>query len=444
MNMDTKISTVFYLIPTSLLILSGCSVVPCQGYSTSQADPSTQIAGEINISIDGSGSMKGFANVSDSTFQKSLEALDTALGVTSALGMAQSKTNVLRIGKEGEPSLKASRVRVNSVLAARKPEFFDESKGKWPKVSSKLETFVSKDPNSVDLLVSDLEPDDASIKQLISAIKPKLEYSGQSSRWLPWSKRGVSRNELAVIGIRSSFSGGVFPVVAGDFKSFPYNGTRPFYIMAIGPVDRVEKVVEGIASNRELSKDVQVSMFASNPNSGRTSFVDLARTSLVPSNCLAPVFALSQGLSGKVKVQDPSRWLLAQRVRSCASQTVGVRFAGKPIVGMKGLSYEGADLFVGTGAVVKKALINDRGIAVEAQLPPGEGLINIVEISADADGLDQLMWKDWNTSGTQPDGSKTQRLLALLQSIRGETNQYATKEYGNKYSPVRMCAAMKT
>jgi len=99
---------------------------------------------------------------------------------------------------------------------------------------------------------------------------------------------------------------------------------------------------------------------------------------------------------------------------------------------------------VGTGAVVKKGLINDRGIEVEAQLPSGEGLINIVDISADTDGLDQLMWKDWNTSGTQPDGSKTQRLLALLQSIRGETNQYAMNEYGNKYSPVRMCAAMKT
>jgi hypothetical protein len=68
----------------------------------------------------------------------------------------------------------------------------------------------------------------------------------------------------------------------------------------------------------------------------------------------------------------------------------------------------------------------------------------MVDISVDADELDQLMWKDWNTSGTQPDGAKTQRLLALLQSIRGETNQYATKKYGNKYSPVRMCAAMKT
>jgi hypothetical protein len=444
MKMRKKRSSAVYLIPISLLILSGCSKVPCQGYKTDPGDPSTQIAGEINISIDGSGSMKGFANISDTTFQKTLEALDTALGVTSALGMAQSKTNVLRIGKEGEPSLKPSRVRVNSVLAARKPEFFDENKGKWPKVSSKLETFVSKDANSVDILVSDLEPDDASIKQLISAIKPKLEYSGQSSRWLPWSKRAVSRNELAVIGIKSNFSGGVFPVVAGDFKSFPYNGTRPFYIMAIGPVDKVEKIVEGIASNRELSKDVQVTRFASNPDSGRTSFVDLAQTSLMPSNCLAPVFALSQGLSGKVKVQDASRWLLVQRVRGCSTQTVGVRFAGKPIVGMKGLSYEGADLFVGTGAVVKEGSINDRGVSVEAQLHSGQGLINMVDISVDAYELDQLMWKDWNTSGTQPDGAKTQRLLALLQSIRGETNQYATKEYGNKYSPVRMCAAMKT
>lgn len=444
MNMKAKGPALIYLIPFSLLIFSGCSEVPCQGYSATQGDLSTQIAGEINLSIDGSGSMKGFANVSESTFQKTLETLDTALGVTSALGMAQSKTNVFRIGKESEPSLKVSRVRVNSVLAARKPQFFDELKGQWPKVSSKLETFVSRDPNSIDLLISDLEPDDASIKQLISAIKPKLEYTGQQSRWLPWNKQIASRNQLAIIGIKSAFSGGVFPVVSGDFKSFPYRGPRPFYIMAIGPVDRVEKVVEGIASNRELSNDAQVVRFASNPENGKTSFVELAQSSLMPPNCLAPVFALSQGLSGKVKLQDQSRWLLARRVRGCSATTLGLRLAGKPIVGMNRLSYVGADLFAATGASVKAGSIGDRGVSIEAQLSSGPGFINLVTISADADRLDQLMWKDWTTSGTQPDGLKTQRLLALIHSIRGETDQYAMKQYGHKYSPVRMCSAIKT
>jgi len=33
--------------------------------------------------------------------------------------------------------------------------------------------------------------------------------------------------------------------------------------------------------------------------------------------------------------------------------------------------------------------------------------------------------------------------LALIRSIRTETDQYAQNRYGNRYSPARICAAIK-
>jgi len=68
----------------------------------------------------------------------------------------------------------------------------------------------------------------------------------------------------------------------------------------------------------------------------------------------------------------------------------------------------------------------------------------LLDISANAAELDQAKWADWNTSGTTMDGGRTQRLLALVKSLRTETDQYAVSTYGTRYSPARVCAAIKT
>ena len=81
----------------------------------------------------------------------------------------------------------------------------------------------------MDVLISDLEPDDASIKQLLTEIKPKLTHDPIQNHGGRVERLHVG-NQLAIIGIRSEFDGGVFPT-AGSFPSFPYKGIRPFYIL---------------------------------------------------------------------------------------------------------------------------------------------------------------------------------------------------------------------
>ena len=439
-------SNLVKLLPTlCLLLIAGCKTTPCPGFNQNGISVSDDIksVGVINISIDGSGSMEGFSTVNDSEFHKALEELDTTLGINSALGFAASTTRVIRIGREGLPMKKLSNVPVASVLAARRPEFYNEKRGKWPKVSSSIEQFVDKNPTSIDILISDLEPDEASIKQLVSAIKPKLEYDLETKGWLSWKKSNYPGNELAIIGIRSQFSGGVYPAVQGAFRSFPYTGQRPFYILAIGRTDKVEMVVDKLAQNKGFNKFLQVSRFSSNPNSGKTEFINPAKTSISAASCLLPVFALSQGLAGKLNVENPNRWLLAQKQRGCTAQKVEIRYATDPVVGFGNGVITDSTYFTSNSSAISTLKASKEGWYVTTNFMSLPGVINILDISADAAKLDQERWSDWNTSGTKLEGGKTQRLLALIQALRGESDQYAFQKFGTRYSPSRICSAIK-
>lgn len=448
MRLDSYRSKTYspFVISAGALVMTGCgSVTPCAGFTQMKVDTQSPVNGTINVSIDGSGSMKGFSAVKDSTFHKTIEEIDTLLGVDSALGFAKSKTNVVRIGREGAPSMKASKVAIASVLAARRPDFFDERKGSWPNVSSTIEQFINKDPRSVDILISDLEPDNASIKQLISAIKTKLQFEGVQQGWL-LRRTGDAGNQLALIGIQSQFDGGVFPAVQGSFQSFPYKGKRPFYVLAIGPSAKVDKIVERLAQDQKISSEMQVSRFASNPNNGTTSFINASKSNLQPANCLSPVFTIRQGLSGKLRVQDPgspSRWLLAQKVRGCNAPQIEVIFATTPIIGFGGTEINDPSALVVLNADIKKGSIKTNGMEGTVRVPVFSGVISLLDISADASKLDQMKWTEWSTSGTKMEGNRTQRLLALIKSIRGETDQYALAKFGQQYSPSRVCTAIK-
>lgn len=426
--------------------LTGCqSQIECYGFDKNKDKGIALAKGTINVSIDGSGSMKGFASIGESHFHKVLEELDTAVGVSSALGFSSSTTSVKRIGREAGASSKLSSIAASSILAARKPEFFDQQSGKWPRVSSSIEQFASKDPDSVDILISDLEPDNASIKQFLSAIKPKLESGGGAKSWLPWARVVTKANQLAIVGIRSQFSGGVFPAVQGNFKSFIYNGSRPFYVVILGPTEKTEKIIERLVKDTRIGTDVQVSRFAANPNSGQTYFVEQSKTVMLPTNCVSPVFSLSQGLSGKLRVADPTtKWVQVLKDRRCAAQKLEMKFATYPILGFGPRSLSGRDYITSNSTADVEGMVSANGMNLRTEILAVNGTIALLDISANAADLDQSIWEDWSTSGTTMDGARTQRLLALIKSIRTETDQYAVTRYGTRYSPARVCAAIKT
>lgn len=426
-----------------LLLIAGCKSLPCPGFNPKETGNSKPLQGLINVSIDGSGSMEGFSTLNDSAFHKTLEELDTTLGIDSALGFSVSKTRVKRIGREGKPSKKISNIDVPlGILEAKRPEFFN-GKGKWPKISSSIEYFVNKNPTSVDILISDLEPDDASIKQVISAIRPKLEYENNKKGLLIRGESGYQGNVLVIVGIKSQFSGGVYPAVQGAFKSFPYVGLRPFYVMLVGPTDKVELIVNRLLENKGLNKFLQISRFSANPNSGKTEFINLDKTNISPASCLLPVFNISQGLSGKLRIQNSNRWLLAQKERGCNVRQVDIKFRTDSLMGFGSKVFTNTSYFNSINSVVTGLKISENETSISTRFSSYPGVVNILDLSADAAKLDRERWSSWNTSGTKLEGNKTQRLLALIEAIRRETDQYSMEKYNTRYAPVRICAAVK-
>ena len=422
-------------------LLAGCqSKMPCSGFDAAFDNTSPSTDGVINVSIDGSGSMKGFANVSDSSYHKTLELLDNALGISSALGFSQSQTNSYRIGREaGTNKFAANKV---DILAARSPSFYEEQKGQWPKVSSMIDKFVSNNPSSIDVLISDLEPDNASIKQLLSAVLPKLEYSRKST-FLGITRTKSAPISLVLVGIKSQFTGGVFPVVQGTFPSFTYSGPRPFYVLVLGPTQQVEKLITRLASNKSLAPDIQITRFATSPDAGKTIFINSSST-LSPQNCLIPAATLSQGLSGKLMLQDASqRWIQAQRIRNCTAQQGNIIYGADSILGLGNIG-SSPDILTSSNAVVTSSIFAPTGLKISTQFQLMPGTVNIMNIAIDTTKLDELQWEGWSTPGTKMEGNKTQRLLPLIQSIRSETDSKAkSSPAGSVYSPLRLCSAVK-
>lgn len=432
-------------ISLTSLALSGCgTTVDCLGYNPESANLQSKNKNLINISIDGSGSMKGFAAANHSAFHRVLEELDDLLGITPALNLTESKTEIWRIGRESLPSTKISKEPLNSLLNARQPNVYDPlANDPWPKVSSTLDQFVSKDKDSIDILVTDLEPDASSIKQILTAIKPKLEYNPNPKSWFSKRDRYVG-NQLVLVGVRSQFKGGVFPAVANAFPSFPFQGLRPFYLLILGPTNKVELIVDRLSRLNIQSDHIQISRFAANPAYGLTQFVDISRTEVNPKNCYLQTFSIGAGLSGKLKFDAPNKWLTLQQTRGCQAQQAQIKFGLPKTFGFGSLSTDDKDLIKVENASVLNSNLSSEQSTIVLGLATPPSSINLVDASIQTEKLDQKRWADWNTSPTKPEGGKTQQLLRFINSLRDETNKFARSNGGGRtYSPVRLCSAIK-
>lgn len=427
--------------------LAGCvsnSQVPCFGYSPEQPAKLSSANGNINISVDGSASMKGFAAASNSVFHRVIEELDPILSVSSALNMPRSKTTFSRIGREAAPSKKVAIDKLNSLLEARKTSLYEPPKdSKWKNVSSSIAEFAKRDPNSLDVLISDLEPDNASIQQLLTKIKPKLTYDPNRSKSWFASKTAYIGNELAVVGIKSEFDGTVFPTVQGTFSSFRYKGQRPFYVVLLGPADKVELVIKRLSLLNLNPSQWQASRFAANPSYGMTYFADPSKSSILTKNCFYPSASVSMGLAGKLRLESESKWIKLIKSKTCALNEYQIKFGFPTLIGFGPMSSADSDLFKTVSTQISSVHLSQKKsfLTLKEALPIGS--LRVIDISAKADQIDPLRWMTWNMNPALPDGSKTQRLLRLISNIRSETDLHSKNAFGSLYSPIRVCAVVK-
>ena len=432
-----------------LAALSGCSAnrLGCAGWSPDQSTQSADPA-SIKVSIDGSGSMKGFAAVKGSELSIVLEELDSSLRLKTALGTSNSSAKIFRIGRDTKG--KTSNIKIDSLLAARNPEFFEggDATRKLPKVSSSLDQFVGNDSNSLDILISDLEPDNAAIGNLIGEIMPRLSaVKDQKLAW--WQVQGKKRNnmpaiELVLIGIKSAFSGTVYPATKDAFIPYPHYGQRPFYLLMLGNQERLEKIVTQLTEIQALNAHLQITRFAAGPYSGLTQFVDPAQATFQPNSCMGSVFTINQGLKGKLVTSEPNHWAFTKRMHGCGIPSVQISLHSTPLIGFGGIKATDPMLLsVGANAQITSMSLNRAGLSAQfiPQVPIGS--LALLDISLNAEKDDRQRWDSWSSSGNSTDGSRTQRLSQLIRRFRVETNELASHQGVAAYSPVRLCAAVQ-
>lgn len=423
------------ILPT---ILSSCGrvVEKCPGYNITDSANTISKDGSIRVSIDASGSMKGFTVFSDLEYAAVMEEMNSLLSVQGALGMTKSKTELIRLGRKTNGNI--SMMKMSSLLAAKLPEFYVGNGSNWPAVSSSIDQFTTSESDSTDILVTDLEPDNASIEKLISSVKQKL-ISGEHQH---------NPTELIMVGIKSRFSGGVFPSVANEFEPFYFNGVRPFYVLVLGETHKAEKIVSQLLRIPILKGKVQLTRFASNPNHGYTAFASTQDVLLEPANCLRGSFSVSQGFLGKVNFDHEDRWILARAARICKenrpySLTINKSSKIGFTLNQTTKSNILESVFGKLSGVTSYGIRDDKySLTLEPKLHTAA--LNQIHVTIENSELDPLIWRDWSSEGTASLGARTQRLTQLIRRIRDETDNYAISRHQQKYSPLRICGLIKS
>jgi hypothetical protein len=425
---------------TALVLVSGCaSPKKCSGFYPSISATNIARNGTIRISIDGSDSMRGFAIPKDSEFRTTLTEMDLLLGDKGVL-MENSSPNIFRLGRLRDK--KVSMIPIPSLRLARSADFYRDSTSKWPAVTSSIDQFATPSKESIDILVSDLEPDEASIKGLINSVTPKLISTQAKKTWFQFSRRQDIPTELVLVGIKSKFSDKVFPSAAGQLPPFPFKGKRPFYILILGDTTKVEIILSRLLKNLDFIPQIQITRFAANPDYGYTVFVDKKQTELKPESCLMSVFSHSRG-PFKIRLDHNERWILAKTRPNCKNTNVSVPFKITSSLGFK-LNIPNIAQIFDDSVPVSNYSIKDVGFSVDANLnlqPSSLSYVNSWLVNSE---VDSVIWRNWSSDSMVPDGTKTQQLMRLIRGFREMTDNYAQKNYNQKYSTLRLCGIVRS
>lgn len=376
----------------------------------SQKDPFKNV--QVEVGVDGSGSMLGFVNRPGTRYSQAIDSLNTLLQTKGV------KSNYWRIGV-GEKVNKPQSISSNQFLEARSPNFYDCKipNSSFDCVSSTLEQIYGL-PNSnpkqdtLRILLTDLEPDSAAISQLSGKISAEL--------------REKSGYKAVLLGVRSEYNGNVYSAMTGtvaipnyntDGKNVDQQG-RPFYVLMSGPSEAVDVMVTQL---KQLPSDVSQAFRASSFAIAGVDAITLDKTNinLKLNACIEQTGAIKRVRPAK---NQKDQWLLLEQ--NC----VGTEPLSLDIPSEKAITLAGAKLTpemfkVSSPAVKLQGItVNEDQIKLNIildsnQVPKKTG--QEIYISLQKRDLDEAIWKNWDTTVAVPDGSKTQNLALFVSGLRG-------------------------
>lgn len=359
-----------------------------------------QVAQQVLIGIDGSGSMLGFAQASGKdVWPRFLQSINQGILLKGFKPVAYRIGAGIAEGPLG-----------GSVTQAADPCFFKGCAGFKP-VASSLETLwkIQGAPMALPLrlLVSDLEVNQSDVSSLVSGIQGDLT-------------KGAS---AGVLGLKAPFTGDVYGVNGKII--YKGNTNRPLFILATGPREQVKSVLNEIKKTMALKgiSDTKVSML---DPVGLTNTMTAKWISGIPATKAKPGRNVLIGNKKYGPAKNPGYQFIELNpgstglsVRTSKKWSAGTKRPDFGIADLERLPVTGGQPQAADGMRISNIEISGTNIRVwiDVDQSAATGAYRIV---LPAGSMPEQWWVDWDRSqsDTRKLGEKTQGLLLLMTTLR--------------------------
>lgn len=193
-------------------------------------DPGPELSLDVEILIDATTSMSGYATVGESAFNRFVEELEAAI----RSGSRQSKLTFFKFGSSIKPI-----ERETAIL--RKPASFFAEKGVFEQ--TKLEDAIeTTDPKKDRVILTDLFQNEGDINKVVAAFKEKCFDKNR---------------DVGVLMVRSEFDGMVYDAKVPPYRYISKPGQpetlRAFYAIFVGDASRFLRIYQALKSTRIAS-----------------------------------------------------------------------------------------------------------------------------------------------------------------------------------------------
>ena len=392
----------------------------------------------IDVHIDGSGSMLGYINKDNSSYTQTLKLLDSTLG----LGGKRSQTTV-KYHRSGDRKNKSKELTRSEFRKASKAEFYNGTNSVFPAVSSDLASIVNKPKKSGNLtvVVTDLDQNDGDVNLIANKIK--AGYFNQKHE----------DYAVGVWGIKSEFNGTVYSASDAS-KKFQYNTDgktnsqyRPFYVLFLGHYQDIADYFD------KLQKEQNFGDYATAYPTDRSKFLIFSPEHLLTDvSYLSSPISLSSDLAtpstlhnGDVAVEKNNQPIELLEIKEKNADSLEAKYQVALKKSSHTLSIDPDDLRTEINVTAfdkfgkkefkpvpdaQKALNIDNWnldrdkLEFTTSINPGnlnESNIYYFKIDAIAQDLQKPdWWKEWNLNSGN-DGSKTSNLYGFMNSLKNIT-----------------------
>ena len=402
-----------------LLVYAGGPSPNCveQSKTDDNTDPFKKV--QVEVGVDGSGSMLGYVSQKGTHYSQTIDSLNTLLADKSV------PTRYWRIGKREKVSA-PQELSATEFLKAKSPKFYDACEpntepnaepNTFSCVTSTLQQIYEiggENPKqeTLRILLTDLEPDNAAVGQLSGKISSELKTH--------------SNYKAVLLGVRSEYDGAIFLAdtgkTAGKYstqgKDVDREG-RPFYVLMTGPSAAVDTMIQRFQQlPLDVSQAIRASSFAI---AGKDTLVmDKSKIPLQINSCTEQTGAINRQ---RPKANQQDQWLLMEYKCEGNAKPLEVNIPSQESVVLAGSEKLTPESFqVSSNAVeVKEVLVKGDQLSLSltidgAKFPKKKG--QTITITLQKRDLDKATWQGWNTDVAAPDGAKTQNLDLFIAGLR--------------------------